>query len=131
MSSKPVVHALANAAAPSLREWVNAHGEEVEGVVDAARRLLHSSKLNRTHHIGAYRVVPVLEDNEIYWVVEADLYAPDDTSRRFGRVRYGATLTFARADGAFSEPDGERLIPDSVRDRLDSLAGRLTKAGLY
>lgn len=36
MSSKPLVTALATAAAPSLREWIDTNAEEVEGVVDAA-----------------------------------------------------------------------------------------------
>lgn len=36
MSSKPLVNALATAAAPDLRAWVRSNAEEVEGVVDAA-----------------------------------------------------------------------------------------------
>ena len=36
MSSKPLVNALATAAAPDLRAWVRDNADEVEGVVDAA-----------------------------------------------------------------------------------------------
>ena len=36
MSSKPLVNALATAAAPDLRAWVRSNADEVEGVVDAA-----------------------------------------------------------------------------------------------
>jgi hypothetical protein len=36
VSSKPLVNALATAAAPDLRAWVRSNAEEVEGVVDAA-----------------------------------------------------------------------------------------------
>lgn len=35
MFSDPIIRSLATAAAPPLREWVNANAEEVEGVVDA------------------------------------------------------------------------------------------------
>lgn len=85
--------------------------------------------LLRTQDLGAYRVIPLTSDRDmttLYWNVEADLHDPEE-----GRtVASSASLQFALADGAFSDP-WERSIPDSVMARLESLARRLEKAGLF
>lgn len=85
--------------------------------------------LLRTHYLGAYRVVPLAGDRDmttLYWNVEADLRDPEEGRK----IAFSASLQFALADRAFSDP-WEREIPDSVMARLESLARRLEKAGLF
>ena len=84
--------------------------------------------LLRTHYLGAYRVVPEVGDRDValYWNVEADLRDPEEGRK----IAYSASLQFALADRAFNDP-WEREIPDSVMARLESLARRLEKAGLF
>ena len=89
---------------------------------------MSSHPLLRPHYLGAYTVFPEGADGEgrYNWGVVANLRDPEE-----GRtVEFSASLVFALADEAFNDP-WERPIPPSVMNRLESLARRLEKAGLF
>ncbi len=95
----------------------------------APRPTAAAESLARTHTFGPYRVIPEPHDDGgsiLNWSVEADLYDAEEKQK----IAFSASLTFALADRAFADP-WERPIPESTMAKLESLAVRLSAAGLF
>lgn len=122
----PTFLALHAAASPRLAAWMEEHVAQLSPRIRTAQR---RAALARVHTFGPYRVIPEPHDDGgsiLNWSVEADLYDADEKQK----IAFSASLTFALADRAFSDP-WERPIPESTMAKLESLAVRLSAAGLF